>query len=212
MNTINQSFFCRVNLPSGLWILFAIGFLVLIYWGNNLFHIPFNRKKSSHDFIFDQNTGNAAQMKLGFFKSGFNGCGWIATHNALLLLGKKPKSEKIITEYELTGAVLFGLFGISPLSVALFFRRRGYPTVISIRRRRMDSAAKEAQCSILYYWHRRGAHYIACRWDGNRFVGYNTWLNSTGPEDLGPSLEKKFSSGNRKPRVLISVSRKSSVQ
>ena len=188
-------------------LFFCIGVILLlaVYALNNLLHRRSNGIHAPDGLIFSQHGEEVSRMRFGFFPSSFNGCGWIAAHNALCLLGKKPRADRIIAEFEWFGAVLGGLFGLSPLCAACFFRRRGYRTTVTLRRDKMDAAAREGTCCILYYWHGKGAHYIACRWDGSRFVGYNTGRRSTSPDDLGTSLTAMFCTEKRRARLLITL-------
>lgn len=198
---------CRTDTLGTFWLTLIVASVALVYLGNNLVHSVYNQAKAPSGFIYDQNSGKAANLRFGFFKSSFNGCGWIATYNALILLGKKPKAEDIISEYELTGAVLCGVFGVQPYAVTHYFRFRGYKVETTYNPKKVDSVAKKHTCNILFYWHSSGAHYFATKWDGTQFVGYNVW-GSTGPEYLGTSLSKKFHNNNkRKLGVLISISK-----
>ena len=182
---------CRTDTLGTFWLTLIVASVALVYLGNNLVHSVYNQAKAPSGFIYDQNSGKVANLRFGFFKSSFNGCGWIATYNALILLGKKPKAEDIISEYELTGAVLCGVFGVQPYAVTHYFRFRGYKVETTYNPKKVDSVAKKHTCNILFYWHSSGAHYFATKWDGTQFVGYNVW-GSTGPEYLGTSLSKKI--------------------
>ena len=199
---------CRADTVGNFWIPLIVASIALVYLGNNLVHSVYNQANSPSGFIYDQSSGKVANLRFGFFKSSFNGCGWIATYNALILLGKTPKAEDIISEYELTGAVLGGVFGVFPFAVANYFRVRGYKVKTTYNSKKVDSVAKNHTANILFYWHSSGAHYIATHWDGKQFIGYNVW-GSNGPESLGYSLSKKFHNNQkRKIGVLISISKK----
>ena len=199
---------CRTDALGTFWLTLIVASVALAYLGNNLVHSVYNQAKAPSGFSYDQDSGQAANLRFGFFKSSYNGCGWIATYNALILLGKKPKAENIISEYELTGAVLCGVFGIQPYAVTHYFRFRGYKVETTYNSKNVDSVAKKHTCNILFYWHSSGAHYFATKWDGSQFVGYNVW-GSNGPEYLGKSLSQKFHNNQkRKIGVLISISNK----
>lgn len=199
---------CRADIMGTFWLPLIVARIAPAYWGNNLVHFVYNQAKSPSGFIYDQSSGKVANLRFGFFKSSFNGCGWIATYNALILLGKKPKVEEIILEYELTGAVLYGAFGVQPYAVTHYFRFRGYKVETTYNSQKVDSVAKKHTCNILFYWHNSGAHYFATKWNGSQFVGYNVW-GSNGPEYLGKLLSKSFHNNQkRKIGVLISISKK----
>ncbi len=199
---------CRVDTIGSFWLSLILGCVSLVYLGNNLVHSVYNQSKSPRGFIYDQEDKEIGKLRFGFFKSSFNGCGWIATYNALILLGKTPKAEDIISEYELTGAVLGGVFGVYPFAVSNYFRARGYKVKTTYNAKNVDKVAKKHTANILFYWHSSGAHYFATHWDGKQFIGYNV-LGGKKSELLGDSLSKKFHN-NQKRRigVLISISKK----
>ncbi len=199
---------CRVDTLGSFWLALIVASVALVYLGNNLVHSVYNQAKSPRGFIYDQEAEDIADLRFGFFKSSFNGCGWIATYNALILLGKNPKAEEIISEYELTGAVLGGVFGVHPFAVSNYFRMRGYKVKTTYNAQKVDEVAKEHTANILFYWHSSGAHYFATKWDGKQFVGYNVFGGKC-RELLGYSLSKKFHNNKKtKIGVLISISKK----
>ena len=198
---------CRIDDIGKFWIALIVASVSLAYLGNNLVHSVYNQSNSPSGFIYDQESADIGKLKFGFFNSSFNGCGWIATYNALILLGKTPKAEDIISEYELTGAILGGVFGVFPFAVANYFRVRGYSVKTTYNSKKVDSVAKDHTANILFYWHSSGAHYFATKWDGTQFIGYNVW-GAKGPEYLGDSLTKQFHNNQgRKIGVLISISK-----
>ena len=124
------------------------------------------------------------------------------------LLGKKPKAEKIISEYELTGAVLYGAFGIQPYAITHYFRFRGYKVTVTYNSNNFDKTANKNTANIIWYWHKSGAHYVALQWNGKKFIGYNTYTNSTGPDDWGNSISATLNSNGWTATLLISISNK----
>ena len=113
--------------------------VTLSYLANNASHYSYNRSLTTTGYIYNQNKGNAAKYKFGFFRSSYNGCGWIATYNATIMLGKRIAPHKIIAEYELTGAVLYGTFGIQPYAISAFFWNKGYKVTITYDTRKFDT-------------------------------------------------------------------------
>ena len=49
-----------------------------------------------NDLIYNQNLIPKDQYRYGFRASKDTGCGWVAVHNALCLLGKKTNIEELI--------------------------------------------------------------------------------------------------------------------
>ena len=154
-----------------------------------------------NDLIYNQRDIPKDQYRYGFRASADVGCGWIATHNALRLLGYKTDIPQLIRYYEWQLPLIHGNAGTSFWGPAVCFRKWGFPVEIIIDRSRYDEAAKSANMCILFYrWHRKhkiGAHFVALHHTEKGFVGYNTYRDSTGPDLYGESLdgflkEKKY--------------------
>lgn len=143
---------------------------------------------------------------FGFYRSSYNGCGWIATYNATIMLGKRVAPADIIGEYELTGAVLYGTFGIQPYAITAFFRNKGYKVTTTYDSSKFDKVAKKNQANIIWFWHSSGAHYVALKRDGTKFVGYNTFNNSSGVDNWGTSISAFLTKYGYTGSILISIS------
>lgn len=122
--------------------------------------------------------------------SDYNGCGWIATYNALLLMGKRVKPSSIIKWYESNnGLILNGLFGTNPLSIAKYFRNQwkytvktGYCNLSKASSvETLSELIKKGKSAVLTFgWADLtdidvGAHNIAVKYDVNKkkFAAYN---------------------------------------
>ena len=182
--------------------------ITAVYVENNFLHYFYNKKMSKNmgGYIYNQNTGNASKMWFGFFRSSHNGCGWIATYNALIMLNKYVAPYKIIAEYEINGAVLGGLFGIRTNAIVSFFSLRGYKVTVTTKTSKFDSTAKKNRANIIYYWHGKGAHYVALKWQGSFFYGLNTFSNVLYSENKwGSSISSFLKNNNFTKAVLISI-------
>ena len=144
------------------------------------------------DLIYNQHNIPADRWRYGFRSSAATGCGWIATYNALRLLGYRVDIEELITWYERMLPLIHGNAGTTIPAPALRFRQWGFPVEIVLNPGKFDDAAKKADVCLLFYrWrkgYRIGAHFVALRHGENGFIGYNTFKNSTGPDRYGPSL------------------------
>lgn len=65
------------------------------------------------------------EYKYGNDSSRNNGCGWIATYNALQFLGNPRKEEDIIRSYEQNGVLLGGTLGTNPFGIGKLFEDAG---------------------------------------------------------------------------------------
>lgn len=159
--------------------------------------------------IYNQHDIPKNEHRYGLRSSAAVGCGWVATHNALRLLGYKTDTDKLIRYYERQLPLIHGNAGTSFWGPALCMKNMGFPVEVIVDRRRFDHAAKNADVSILFYrWYRKmklGAHFVALHHTAQGFVGYNTYRNSTGPDDYGESLDSFLREKNYYGCVLIAI-------
>ena len=144
------------------------------------------------DLIYNQTKIPKAQWRYGFRTSAATGCGWIATYNALRLMGYKAEPEALIRYYERQLPLIHGNAGTIIQGPALFFQKHGFPVQTLSVTERFDEAAKNADvCILFYYWRKKfkiGAHFVTVQYQDGKFTGYNTFRTSEGPDDYGTSL------------------------
>lgn len=164
------------------------------------------------DLIYNQRDIPEEQWRYGLRKSADVGCGWIATYNALRLMGYAMEPERLIRMYEKMLPLIHGNLGTNLFAPAVCFRNWGFPVELVFRRERFDEALKQADVGILFYRWKRGlkfgAHFIAVKHTDDGFLGYNTFANSTGPDRLGESLECWIREKKWFGAVLIAISDK----
>lgn len=161
------------------------------------------------DLIYNQHQIPRDKFRYGFRASADVGCGWVATHNALKLMGYKTDLAELIRYYEWQLPLIHGNAGTSFWGPAMCFRNWGFPVEIVLDRKKYDEAARNADVCILFYrWHRKyklGAHFVALHHTEKGFVGYNTYRNSTGPDIYGESLEGFLKEKGYFGTVLIAI-------
>ena len=159
--------------------------------------------------IYNQRAIPKEKWRYGFRTSAATGCGWIATYNALHLLGKPTCPEKLIAYYERQLPLLHGNAGTTLPAPLVYFRQHGYDATLHINPRQFDDAAKSADVCILFYrWRNKwklGAHFVALQHTSDGFIGYNTYRNSTGPDRYGPSLAAFLKEKRYFGAVLITI-------
>lgn len=164
------------------------------------------------ELIYNQHNIPKAQWRYGLRPSAATGCGWIATHNALHLLGYREEIPELISYYEHQLPFIHGNLGTSFWGPALCFRQWGFPVKIIANRCQFDQAAMEAPACVLFYrWKsgcRLGAHFVALHHTSQGFVGYNTYRNSTGPDVYGDSLERFLKQKKYFGAILICIQKK----
>ena len=144
-----------------------------------------------NDFIYNQHQIPKKKWRYGFRSSAATGCGWIATYNALRLMGYGAKPEKLIRYYEKQVPLINGNFGTFLFGPAIYFWSKGFKITPSFRRNRFDRIIKESDAAILfYYWRQKwkfGAHFVTVCYKEGCYLGYNTFRNSQGPDSYGDS-------------------------
>jgi len=154
-----------------------------------------------NDLIYNQRDIPKEKWRYGFRASAAVGCGWVATHNALRLLGYKTDIEELIRWYEWQLPLLHGNTGTSFWGPVFRFRSWGFPVETSADPKEFDTLVDRSDVCILFYHWRRGmklgAHFVTLRKVDGQITGYNTYRTSTGPDSYGESLrdflkEKKY--------------------
>ena len=148
--------------------------------GNNYKHNKEAQKNiSSSPFLEKQE--ECTNIKIGFFTSDKNGCGWIAAYNAMILLGHQQQIADVVKYFD--GAfrtILFGMFGVAPHAITGYFRSMGFSVSANVfffvRPCDMDERSKISRACILLYAHNSGAHYVALKWEGYRYTIYNDYV------------------------------------
>lgn len=161
------------------------------------------------DLIYNQHDIPKRQWRYGFRSSAATGCGWIAVYNALRLMRYRAKPEALIRYFERQLPLIHGNAGTSIFGLVIFFLQRGFRVRVAFRRRKFDDLAKKSDACILFYrWRRKlrlGAHFVALRYCGGSFTGYNTYKNSTGPDHYGGSLDEFLRKKHYFGPVLIGI-------
>lgn len=164
------------------------------------------------ELIYNQNDIPRDQWRYGFRSSAAVGCGWVATHNALRLMGYETDIPELIRYYERQLPLLHGNTGTSFWGPAVFFKQHGFRVRTEVRCSRFDElAAESGACVLFYYWRRGiklGAHFVALHKTDRGFVGYNTYSNSRGPDLYGPSLDGFLKERGYFGCVLMGISEK----
>ena len=83
---------------------------------------------------------------------------------------------------------------------------------ICFRASQFDAAASRSDACILFYrWRSKcklGAHFVALHKTPEGFIGYNTYRNSTGPDQYGASLETFLRKKKYFGAILIGIRKK----
>ena len=161
------------------------------------------------ELIYCQRDIPKKQWRYGLRSSAATGCGWIATHNALRLMGYETDVPKLIRYYEWQLPLIHGNAGTSFWGPAVCFRNWKFPVKMTICPREFDRVARESDVCILFYrWREKwrfGAHFVALQYKDGTFTGYNTYRNSKGPDPYGLSLEEFLDRKRYFGAILIGI-------
>ena len=165
-----------------------------------------------NDLICNQRSIPKTQWRYGFRSSAATGCGWIATHNALRLMGYRTDIDALIRYFEWQLPLIHGNAGTSFWGPALCFRNWGFPVELCFQRNQFDALVSRSDvCILFYHWqkkHKLGAHFIALHRQQEAITAFNVYRNSTGPENLGPSLEGWITEKKHFGCVLMGIRKK----
>ena len=164
------------------------------------------------DLIYNQRQIPQDKWRYGLRSSAAVGCGWIATHNALRLMGYQTDIDKLIRYYESMLPLIHGNAGTSFWGPAVCLKNWGFPVDLCFQVSRFDEIAERSDvCILFYHWRRSyklGAHFIALQKTSGGIIAYNTYRNSEGPDQLGPTLEGFIRDHGHFGCVLIGIRKK----
>jgi len=174
--------------------------------------------------IDDQYKRPANQVRMGSAggrnEGWYNGCGWVSTYNALILLDDPCHPADIVRYFESSGGTVFGgVFGTYPHAIERYLKYLGYKVDHALFPRipaNIDDIIKASRVCIIAYAHTSAAHYIAVeyRQEDGRFIVYNDNLARNRSVSLG--LDEVSSKGavidsvsafiNNTPEILFAFS------
>ena len=99
----------------------------------------------------------------------------------------------------------YGTLGINPYSVVAYFKYLGYKVTITYSKSKYDSVAKKNTANINFYFHSSGGHFVALKWSGGKFKGYNTYSNSIKVDDWSTSISGFMKKEGFSGGMLISI-------
>jgi len=174
--------------------------------------------------IDNQNRRPANRIRMGSSEGHnegwYNGCGWVATYNALVLLGTPEHPADIVRYFETSGGtVLDGVYGTYPFTIEAYLKGLGHNvnhTLFPQLTIDIDDAIKASRVSILAYAHTNGAHYATVEYlqDIEKFVIYNdsyaltrsTNLGFQNDTRIGAAIDSVAALINYTPDILFSFS------
>ena len=162
--------------------------------------------------IYNQHDIPKELHRYGMRPSAEVGCGWVATYNALKLLGCTTDIDELIRYYEWQLPLIHGNFGTSCWAPQRCFEKWGFPNRMIFDRKRFDEEAGRADaCIVFYHWAklgRFGAHFAALQPTQEGILGYNTFRDSAGADNWGGSVDDFLRKQQYFGCVLLVINRK----
>jgi len=174
--------------------------------------------------IDNQNQIPANQIRMGSRdgrnEGWYNGCGWVATYNVLLLLDNPLHPAEIVRHFEESGGtVLDGVYGTYPNAIEDYIKSFGFNvnrTTFPQLTMDIDDVIRSSKVSILTYVHTTAAHYVAIEYraDIDKFVVYNDSfarsrsanLGFSGLTEAGAAIDSVAALINNTREILFSFS------
>ena len=181
----------------------------------------YNKSKSNiiNSYIYRQNDsignidgtdGIVSPLHFGNTKFGPNGCGIVATYNALIMLGNRTDIADINRECEINGVSVCGSISFYPAYLVRYFKSKGYTVYVTYDKNDFDNndTIKNAKANIIYYTKEHSGHYVAFNYDGSNYWGYNVFAGSdVSAYPIGGSINQFLNKDENKyiGRIIISI-------
>lgn len=135
-----------------------------------------------------------ADYRIGLGSYGISGCAYIATYNAMQLIGK-PQSLALVTmEVFAYGAVALGAGGAGPWGTAAYFNAHGIEYEGSFFANRLTSNISEGSVITFTAWYPGGWHAMTARYTNGEYWVYNRY-NHDVQCTIYTSLSDAYSNG-----------------
>ncbi|MBQ7264625.1 MAG: hypothetical protein IJS61_00850 [Firmicutes bacterium] len=133
-----------------------------------------NKNINIEGFANGQALGKLKDLRLGFFKAEYNGCGAIALYNICKLLSIKKDIGEVFDYCNHRALFFWGMFGTKPVKLGDFLEKQGFKVTRGYKKGKKNTPA------LVTYWHRnifKGKHTVAL-YIGEDFVKvYNFYGN-----------------------------------
>lgn len=125
-------------------------------------------------------------------------------------MGHEAKPETLIRYFKRQLPLIHGNFGTMIPGPAIYFKMHGFDVKMVLCRKKFDAVASMKEVSILFYFWRNkwkfGAHFTTVQYQDGKFVGYNTYNNSEGPDVYGESVDEFLKKQKYFGAVLFGIS------
>ena len=143
-----------------------------------------------YDHIFDQHSKRVYALKFGDSGNiGANGCGPVAVHNAMKLIGMTVNFCDVIRDFEeLKLSRIRGLFGTKPFYLGRYFRKHNIPYEKYNSPAEFKSDLIDHKAGIICTWNKRmkGMHFYCIFYDKSdeKYYTANCYSNCSGFREI----------------------------
>lgn len=147
--------------------------------------------KIFQNYINGQGLKPYSYYLFGAYYSSYNGCGWIATFNALVCLKKNGllsrwiKPHDVIYGIEKNGTAKYigTTFGITIKSIYKYLKSFNLSTTVIEKKNfvgttDVESKIKKSKVAIIYYSTGESMHFVTVKWANNKFYIANLYNDS----------------------------------
>ena len=135
-----------------------------------------------------------SDVRIGLGSYGKSGCPYIATYNAMQLIGKPQSLSSITSEMFRYGAVAFGAGGAGPWATAKYFDAHEIDYTGSFSADRLVANISEGSVIVFTVFYPTGWHAMTALYAGGRYLVFNE-DNSSSTYKPYSSLENAFLNG-----------------
>ena len=135
-----------------------------------------------------------SDVAIGFGSYGKSGCQYIATYNAMQLIGKPQPLDKVTSEVFLNGAVALGAGGAGPWATASYFDAHGIEFTGSFSADGLVDSISDGSVIVFTVFYPTGWHAMTAQYINGEYNVFNRYDNLTDAKTYS-SLKDVYSNG-----------------
>jgi len=163
-------------------------------------------------FINGQGNGNVSKLRFGNNTMNRNGCGVIATYNALVAMDDREDICNIAAHFESDGQILGGDWGTNIYAIGRYFEARGYDVEKVSGDNVISGEIPKADSYVLASWNSTevtdGMHIVAMRNSGKTGFQVFNYLNSMKNSKIYSELSTYLEEFKVQPVLMIAINKK----
>jgi hypothetical protein len=156
-------------------------------------------------FINGQGRTEYKDLKYGSRNVEYAGCGVIAVHNALVVLGNPKPFYETLLYFEMNGALLNSQLGTNPLAAVPYFEKAGYTVNTTIKLDEYDKLLLDSDVAIMTYKNANSLsfHTVAIQLSDSEIFIFNE--SGSTQATKADSIEQFVADDGNTPIILIGI-------